>query len=282
MIEFNIIQTTGIILLGLLVGFLSGLFGAGGGFLITPALRIIFGIPYNIAVGSSLTAITFSSLYGMYKHHEQSHVNPTLGLIILGGVFPGVEIGARILVRLKNSGVIDITLNLCYVILLITAAVIMFMEYRKWTKNGKCPQDLSCYKTGFYFFKKKPHKNKHQLNIMALMLYGFGTGILVGLLGVGGGFILIPALVNFFSLPAVIVIGTSLLIVCLSSAFGAAIHILKGNVNIILVLLLLSGSIIGSYFGTSLTEKFRGRKIRKYFIFIILLAIIMIFIGMLS
>ncbi|MFH1612330.1 MAG: sulfite exporter TauE/SafE family protein, partial [bacterium] len=161
MIELNIINTVGIIFSGLLIGFLSGLFGVGGGFLMTPILRIIFGIPYNLAVGSDLLAITFTSLYGSFKHYKLRHTNILLGIIILIGMFPGVEIGARILNRLKFSSnilingkeilLVDIVLNLCYFILLSLAAFIMLIEYLKWSKENKIPVDLSTYKTNYYF-----------------------------------------------------------------------------------------------------------------------------------
>ncbi|MFH1613277.1 MAG: sulfite exporter TauE/SafE family protein, partial [bacterium] len=118
--------------------------------------------------------------------------------------------------------------------------------------------------------------------IFSLLLCGFCIGILQGLMGVGGGFILVPILIYIFHIPAAIVIGTSLFIICPSSAFGSISHILKGNVNFILVLLILSGSILGSFIGSQLTEKIRGKKIRFYFIFIILVGIIMVLIKMLS
>lgn len=292
MIDFSLAQTIGIVLLGLVIGFLSGLFGVGGGFLMTPALKIIFGIPYNIAIGSDIAAITFTSMYGMYKHYKLSHINFTLGFIILGSMIPGVEVGARILGILKNGSTmlingkqipsIDIILNFCYVAVLIIAGVIMLLEYYKWKAGRKVSVNLSSYKTGYYFFIKKGIPDLHQINIIGLILCGFVIGILKGLLGVGGGFIIVPILVNFFAIPAVIVIGTSLFIICPSSAYGAVTHLFKGNVDFMLVLLILAGSLIGSYFGTSMTEKLRGKKIRKYFVYIIALGIIMIIINLLT
>jgi uncharacterized membrane protein YfcA len=275
MIELNLINIVGIIFAGLLIGFLSGALGVGGGFLMTPILRIIFGIPYNLAVGSGLIAITFTSLYGAFRHYKLQHTNIKLGIITLIGMFPGVEIGARILNELKsNSTTMDIVLNLCYLILLSLAGFIMLIEYLKWLKENKAPVDLCNYKINYYFFSKE--KDLNSINIFFLSLCGFFIGILQGLLGVGGGFILIPILVYTFHIPAAIVVGTSLFIISPSSAFGGISHIFKGNVNFILVLLILSGSLIGSFVGSQLTEKIRGKKIRLYFIFVILLGIIMI------
>jgi uncharacterized membrane protein YfcA len=287
MIDFTLLHSAGIILLGLLIGFLSGLFGVGGGFLMTPALKIIFNIPYNIAIGSDLAAITFTSMYGMYKHYKLSHINISLGLIILAAMLPGVEIGARILVLLHTSGSImingkeianlDIVLNYCYITVLITAGVIMLLEYYKWKEGTKTSYNLASYKTGYYFFKKHSKPGIHQVNIPGLLFCGLLIGTLNGMLGVGGGFIIVPLLVNFFAIPAVVVIGTSLFIICPASAFGTLTHFLKGNVNFWLVLLILSGSLIGSYIGTSLTDKLRGKKIRKYFVYIIIAGILMVF-----
>lgn len=281
MIELNLINITGIILTGLIIGFLSGLLGVGGGFLITPALRIIFNIPYNFAVGSGLTAITFTSLYGAFRHYKLQHINIKLGIIMLIGMFPGIEIGAEILNKLKISHSIlingreillmDIVLNLSYLILLSLAAFIMLIEYIKWCREKKAPIDLKTHKINF-----------NSTNIVLLLLCGFCIGILQGLMGVGGGFIMIPLLVYIFHIPAAIAVGTSLLIICPSSAFGSISHIFKGNVNFILVSLILSGSIIGSFIGSRLTEKIRGKKIRFYFIFIIAAGIIMVLIKMLS
>ncbi|OGS18048.1 MAG: hypothetical protein A3J83_06805 [Elusimicrobia bacterium RIFOXYA2_FULL_40_6] len=277
MILFSLVSSIGIVITGLVIGFLSGLFGVGGGFLMTPILRLIFLIPYNIAVGSDLAAIAITSFVGVLRHYKQSHVNFKIGLILLVGILPGVEIGAKILVWLKDSGSIDVVLNFSFLTVFIIALVIMVIELIKWIKENKTSCDLSSYKIGFHCFKKKQDVD-NSINVILLIFTGLIIGILQGMLGVGGGFLLIPVLVNFFCLPARVVIGTCLFVICPSSAYGALTHIIKGNVNFILVVLILSGSIIGTTIGSTFTSKLKGKKIRFYFIFLIIIAIIMMLI----
>ncbi|OGS18047.1 MAG: hypothetical protein A3J83_06800 [Elusimicrobia bacterium RIFOXYA2_FULL_40_6] len=274
MIVLSLISIIGIAITGLIVGFLSGLFGVGGGFVIVPILNIVFGISYNIVIGSSLAAISIISLLGITKHHKQSHVNTKLGLILLAGTLPGVEFGARLLVKLTNSGFINVFIDTAFLIVFVGAFSIMVFEYIRWVNENKTSCDLTDYKIGFYCFKKETGFN-NSVNIFYLLACGFLIGILQGMLGVGGGFMLIPVLVNFFGLPARLVIGTCLFVIFPSSGYGAITHFFKGNINFILVALILSGSIIGTLIGSSFTAKLKGKKIRLYFIFLIALAIIM-------
>jgi len=277
----SLIMAAGIIITGLVVGFLSGLFGVGGGFLLVPVLNIFFGLPYNTVIGSSLASISIISLFGIARHHKQSHINFRLGLLLLVGTLPGVEAGARILVRIKNSGIMDTALNICFLVMFVAALVIMLFEYLKWVKGEKSSCDLDSYKLGFHCFEKNPGLD-NSINIFFLLACGFFIGVLQGLLGVGGGFLLIPVLVNFFCLPARLVIGTSLFVISPSSALGAVSHYFKGNIDFMLVALILAGSVIGTTFGSAFTAKLKGKKIRLYFICLIALAALLMGIKIIS
>lgn len=312
----------GIIILGLLIGFLSGLLGTGGGFLLVPFLRAIFGIPYNIAIGSSLFQMVFASTSGTIKHFKANHVNIRLGLLLFCGSVPGAEFGARLLQLFKRSGTItvygytvsamDFSINIMYLMLLSAVSIIMFREAKQWqSETGGQPKDLNKYKIKFFLkpaCKIESHQQeslattspatstvvRHEgqrwikyensfsghselsVNMILIALTGFVVGLLSGLLGVGGGFILIPILICTFKIPAVIAVGTSLFQIIFTSLYGAVTHSLKGNVSFILVGLLVCGAIPGSLIGSTLTEKIRGRKIRLCFAIIILIAAVVI------
>src|SRR3989339_721299 len=192
MISFSLIFSVCLVAAGLIIGLLSGIFGVGGGFLLTPALKIFFDVPYNVSVGSSLAVITIISLVGVLRHHKMSHINIKLGLIVLSGIIPGVEIGAHLLVRLKQSGMMDNILNVSFLLVFILAFVIMLIEYLKWTNGEKESVDLEKYTINYHWFDKK----ENSLNIFALVLTGFIIGIMQGLLGVGGGFVMLPVLIS--------------------------------------------------------------------------------------
>jgi len=271
----------GLIITGFFFGLLSGLFGMGGLFL-TPLLRIFFNVPYHICVGTSLTAILPTSLYGSYQHYMRKHVNLPSGLVILGGTFPGIWIGVKFLTFLKTGNavavngvsisLIDIVLNSFYILLLVSSAVIMISEYVKCKNENKALTDLGKYNLCITSRRGSRNGHEHRINFLPLLGTGFLVGILQGLLGVGGGFLLIPVLIRFYRIPAPVVIGTTLFIVSIASIFGSASHIFEGNVDLRLAGLLLLGSLPGSFIGTGLTHKFRGQKIRLYTIILLFVA----------
>jgi uncharacterized membrane protein YfcA len=282
-----------IILFGLCMGFLSGLLGVGGGFLITPLLNVLFGIPYNIAVGSSICQMALTSLSGSIKHVRQGNADVKLAIFLFAGSFVGVEIGASILEVLKSNAVIvvrnnvmpktDFYMSLIYLVFLLTLGFYMFKEsfsnkaYGKMDSvNSKFIQSIKV--RPLVKFSSMPGR---EFSFWLILLLGLAIGIASGLLGVGGGVILLPILIYVIAQPTHKAIGTSLFLVLLTSVYGSITHVMKGNVDVNLVTLILCGSIIGSYVGAAMTTRLRGVTLRKYFCFVVFLSAVVVAIKLL-
>jgi len=273
---------------GFIIGILSGLFGVGGGFLLVPLLNIIFNVPYNIAIGSSLLQMVGTSAASSLKHRGYGNIDYKLaGFAVIGSIV-GVELGARLLMRLKNLGTItinasnistmDFWISIIYIILLSLVGISMFLESKKAKKrapqggivesvisqkirNIKIPPIISL-----------PTSKIESISIWTLIFIGFGVGILSGLLGVGGGFIISPALIYLIGIPTSLAIGTGLFQIMFTSAYGAITHLLKGNIDFKLVACILTGSIIGSQLGARIHNNIRGAHVRYYFSLLIFFA----------
>jgi len=283
------INCIGFIGTGFIIGIFSGLFGVGGGFLLVPLLNIIFNVPYNIAIGSSLFQMVGTSAASTLKHRGYGHIDYKLAGFILMGSVVGVELGARVLMRLKNLGTItinastistmDFWINIIYIILLSLVGISMFLESKKAKKraprggivdtvfsqkiqNVKIPPLTSL-----------PISNIEYISVCYLVVLGFGVGILSGLLGIGGAFILNPALIYLIGVPTSVAIGTSLFQTIFVSGYGALTHFFKGNVDFALVACILTGSIIGSQLGARIHNNIRGAHVRYYFSLVIFIAI---------
>ena len=273
---------------GFVIGILSGLFGVGGGFLLVPLLNIIFNVPYNIAIGSSLLQMVGTSAASSLKHRGYGHIDYKLAGFILMGSIIGVELGARVLMRLKNLGTItinastisimDFWINIIYIILLSLVGTSMFLESKKAKKraprggivesvisqkirNIKIPPIISL-----------PTSKIESISLWNLIFLGFGVGVLSGLLGVGGGFIMSPALIYLIGVPTSVSIGTDLFQIIFASGYGAITHLLKGNIDFRLVCCILTGSLVGSQLGAIFNKKLRGAHIRYYFSLLIFFA----------
>jgi len=273
---------------GFIIGVLSGLFGVGGGFLLVPLLNIIFNVPYNIAIGSSLLQMVGTSAASSLKHRGYGNIDYKLAGFVLIGSIVGVELGARVLMQLKSLGTIiinastistmDFWINIIYIILLSSVGIFMFLESKKAKKRA--PQGgivESVISQKIRNIKIPPiislttSKIEH-ISLWNLIFLGFGVGILSGLLGVGGGFIISPALIYLIGIPTSLAIGTGLFQIIFTSAYGAITHLLKGNIDFKLVVCILTGSIIGSQLGARIHNNIRGAYVRYYFSLLIFFA----------
>ena len=271
----------GIVLLGILIGFLIGLFGVGGGFLLTPLLKVVFGIPYPVAVGSSLLQIFMNSSIATFRHWRNQKVDFKLGLILAAGALGGTEIGVRILTRLQLSAPIlinnrpfspvDLVLNILFLVLLSGVAIFILFE----TTRGTATQEVSTAISRWLrtirlqptlFF---PRSGIASYSIWIPILLAVFVGVLTGLMGVGGGFVNFPLLIYVIGVPTHIAVGTSVFQVLLASGYGAARHIFLGNVEFILVLILFAGSFAGVQLGVKVSQILGGRSIRRYFALVV-------------
>jgi len=282
------INYVGFIGIGFIIGILSGLFGVGGGFLLVPLLNTVFNIPYNIAIGSSLCQMVGTSSAASLKHKDYGNIDYKLAGFILMGSIMGTEFGARVLMWLKGVGTImihgstiskmDLWINIIYIVLLSLVGISMFLESKKAKKraprggivdtifsqkiqNIKIPPILSL-----------PTSKIKSISIWNLICLGFGVGILSGLLGIGGAFIMSPVLIYLIGVPTSVSIGTSLFQTIFISGYGALTHFFKGNVDFTLVVYILLGSLIGSQLGAKIHNKLRGADIRYYFSLVIFIA----------
>jgi len=290
------IELIGLVGLGLLVGVLSGLFGVGGGFLLVPMLSAVFNIPYNIAVGSSLCQMVGTSGAAAFKHRSYGHIDYKLGILLLLGAVFGAEIGAQALMLLKNLG--DVTIhghtitkmyvwiNIIYTVMLSSIGGFMLFESAKARKNPhqssvqtKFSQRLQALKTAPCI--SLPVSQIKSVSVWAIVLLGFGVGILSGLLGVGGGFVITPALIYLVGVPTGVSIGTGLFQIVFVSGYGAITHFVKNNIDWTVVVCILCGSLIGSQIGAVLHKKLHAANIRYYFSWIIILSIIVIIVKFL-
>jgi len=282
------ISFIGFIATGFVIGVLSGLFGVGGGFLLVPLLNIIFKVPYNVAIGSSLLQMVGTSTASTLKHRCYGNIDYKLaGFAVIGSIV-GVELGARVLMQLKSLGTItinsstisamDFWINIIYIILLSLVGISMFLESKKAKKRapqGGMIESLISQKIRNIKIPplvSLPTSKIENISLWNLIFIGFGVGILSGLLGVGGGFIMSPALIYVLGIPTSLAIGTGLFQIIFTSAYGAITHLLKGNIDFKLVACILTGSIIGSQLGARIHNNLRGAHVRYYFSLLIFFA----------
>lgn len=271
-IEINLLI---ILFLGFIVGFMSGLFGVGGGFLMTPLL-IFMGIPASTAVGTESVQILGSSVSGAIAHGRKKNIDYEIGIFLLiGGIF-GSTVGVIIFNFLKESGNLDLIINILYVIFLMIIGFLMLIESSLSLIREPNKTNKSKFKKKRSFLQMLPLKLKFRqskiyMSILLPISVGIFTGFLSSLMGVGGGFIMVPAMIYLFRMGTVSAIGTSLfqiVFVTLNVSILQATYNL--SVDLILAVFLLLGGVIGAQYGSKYTSKFRGEHIR------ILLAIIVI------
>jgi len=282
----------GIVLLGIFVGFLTGLFGVGGGFLLTPALNILFGIPYPVAVGSDLLMIFCTGSVSAFKHWKRKNVDVRLGAILAGSAVIGAEGGKQLMNLLEKGGgdtvltinlfsqehsLLKITLDILFLILL-GAVMLTILNEKPNTETGETDTRISKWLHGLKLSPliSLPASGHTTLTCWAPIAIGFLVGIVTGLMGVGGGFIMFPILVYVIGVPTSIAVGTSAFQILFASGYGAFAHFSAGHVELKLVAMLLCGSMIGVQIGVFASGRIGNKNIRKYFSFVIALAICMI------
>ena len=267
------------VVLGFAVGLLSGMFGVGGGFLTTPIL-IFYGIPPTVAVASATTQITGASVSGALVHMRRGGVDLKMGgVMIVGGLF-GSIIGAIVFRLLQTTGQIDLVIGSLYVLILGTIGVIMlkdalvalgYMKQPTAVQTGarhnrrvaSLPLRWRFYSSGLY------------VSPLAPLALGFVAGMLTVFLGIGGGFILVPAMIYLLGMAARVVIGTSLVMILAVSAATTLVHALTTrSVDIVLAALLLVGGVIGAQYGAVLATRIKPDLLR------LALAIIILLVGM--
>lgn len=255
-----------ILALGGAVGFLSGLFGVGGGFLMTPLL-IFIGVPAAIAVGTQANQLVAASVSGVLAHWRRKNVDVKLGTVMLIGSLLGSALGVYIFGVLKRLGQIDVVISSLYVLLLGSVGSLMLIEslqafLRRRRKRNRSKLHKHNFLHGLPFKTRFPAS---RLYISALLPAGIGFigGTLVAILGIGGGFLLVPAMIYLLGMPTGLVAGTSLFQIIFTTAFATVLQAtLNHTVDIFLAGLLIVGSVIGAQFGTRAGTVMRGEQAR--------------------
>ena len=264
-----------ILSLGGAVGFLSGMLGLGGGFLMTPLLMFI-GIPPNVAVATSANQIVAASVSGALSHWRQGLVDVRMGMyLLLGGLF-GSFTGIWIFKLLSNAGQIETFLAIVYFILLFSIGTLMLIEssqvirdrIRKKTVKRKLHYHNWAHRLPF---KVRFYSSNLYISVIPPIIIGYFIGILSATMGIGGSFILIPSMIYFLGMPTSKVIGTSLFQIIFITAFVTLLHATSTfAVDAVLAFSLILSSVIGAQLGVMFTNKFRGEELRALLAIIVL------------
>ncbi|MBI5213008.1 MAG: sulfite exporter TauE/SafE family protein [Nitrospirae bacterium] len=268
--------------LGLVVGLLSGLFGVGGGFLMTPLL-IMFGIPSTVAAATDSTQIVAASTSGTYAHWKVGNVDFKMGFHLLIGGFVGGLLGVQGIKILKVMGNADFVIKMTYVLMLGIVGTYMFIESIQSMRNKKVEESKPEKKSGFSRFLKslpfQTHYEKSGVTHSALVpiIFGGFVGVLAAVMGVGGGFLMVPVMAYILKMPMHVIVGTSLfqiLFNCIEVTFLQAYT--NHNVDFILAVLLLLGSTVGAQVGAVFGRKLKGEQLKVILAVIVLVVTVKI------
>lgn len=253
--------------LGAAVGFLSGVFGVGGGFLLTPLL-IFIGVPPAVAVASSANQLVGASVAGVLAHWRRGNVDFKMGYVLLVGGLAGSLLGVWIFTLLKRLGQVELTISICYVLLLGALGFLMIIEsvraLLRLHQPGSGRRRLHQH-TWMHGLPLKARFRRSRLYISALLPIGIGfvIGIFSAILGIGGGFIMVPAMIYMLGMPTAVVPGTSLLQIIFVAANVTVLQAYTNHtVDAVLALVLLIGGVIGARVGSRFGTYLRGEQLR--------------------
>ena len=270
------VSVNAFLLLGLggIVGVLSGMFGVGGGFLMTPLLFFI-GIPPAVAVATEANQIVASSFSGVLAHFKRKTVDFKMGLVLLIGGLIGAALGVQVFNMLRAMGQVDLLVKLCYVVFLGIIGGLMFVESLRAILRTRKP-GVTAPRRKHNWVHNLPFKMKFRtsglyISVIPPVIVGILVGILAAIMGVGGGFIMVPAMIYLLGMPTKVVVGTSLFQIIFVTAFTTLMHATTNyTVDMMLAVLLLIGGVVGAQIGTRIGVKMKAEQLR------ILLAILVL------
>jgi uncharacterized membrane protein YfcA len=254
--------------MGAAVGFLSGLFGVGGGFLLTPLL-ILSGIPAAVAVGTGTAHIVASSVSGALTQYRRNNVDVPLGLVLLAGGVAGSGIGVQMVKILRQHGQFDFFVSMCYVLFLGVIGGLMLIESLTAMNSARQGRTPSARKSGQHGwmhglpFKMRFNRSKLYISAVPPMLIGAFVGFLAAIMGAGGGFIMVPAMIYLLRVPTSVVVGTSLFQIVFVAAATTLLHAtFNKSVDIILAIILIMSGVVGVQFGTVAGTRLKAEQLR--------------------
>jgi uncharacterized membrane protein YfcA len=264
---------------GFLIGVLGGFFGVGGSFIAGPALRLA-GLDWNFAVGTDLAHIVGKSVVAVRRHRAMGNVDLRLGLIMAVGTIAGAELGAQAIQMLKRAGNVNLVVSVVSIVVYISISSFMIWESRKTLsqrgaiKGAKSKQDHSAFgpvtraiqRLKIWPMISLPASGIRAISLWMILLVAFVGGIFSGFLGGGAGYIRMPSMVYVLGVPTHLAVGTDLFEIIISASYGTFSHAVKGNVDILIALVMHTGAAIGAQIGAISTQYFAGPKIRLAFV----------------
>jgi uncharacterized membrane protein YfcA len=262
--------------MGAAVGFLSGMFGVGGGFLITPLL-IFYNIPPAIAVATGANQVVASSFSGALAHFKRGTLDMKLGTVLLVGGIAGSTVGIYVFSWLRSLGQLDLIISLTYVVFLGTVGGLMLVESVNAIRRSKGGAPASLKRPGQHNWihrlplKMRFRASKLFVSIIPVLGLGAGIGLLSSIMGVGGGFIMVPALIYLLKVPTNVVVGTSLFQIIFVAAYTTIVHAdTNQTVDIVLAFILMVGGVAGAQYGAKAGQRLRGEQLRALLALLVL------------
>ncbi|MGN6515144.1 MAG: sulfite exporter TauE/SafE family protein [Rhizomicrobium sp.] len=277
-----------ILCLGGAVGFLSGMFGIGGGFLLTPLL-IFFGIPPTVAVATAASQVTASTFSGVVTHWRRRTVDLKMGGVMLAGGLVGTAAGVFLFALFDRLGQSELSVSLSYVILLGTVGGIMLNESLRAVRAARSGAPVPARKSGQHNwihglpFKLRFRQSRLYISAIPVLALGFIVGVLSAIMGVGGGFIMVPVMIYLLRMPTNVVVGTSLFQVLFVTAASTVLHAINDySVDIMLALLLILGGVIGVQLGVRMADRLRGEHLRLLLAVLVLAVALRLLFGLVA
>lgn len=274
--------------MGAAVGFLSGLFGVGGGFLMTPLL-IFSGIPAVVAVGTQSAQIVASSVSGALAQWSRQNVDVKLGIVLLVGGAVGVVIGVQFVALLRAAGQFDFAVAVSYVTFLGIVGSLMLVESINTIRKSRNGQAAPMRRPGQHTwihglpFKMRFQRSKLYISAIPPLVIGLFVGFLAAIMGVGGGFIMLPAMIYLLRVPTKVAIGTSLFQIVFVTAIATVLHAYENqSVDVILAIILMVGGVVGAQYGAAAGEKLRGEQLRFLLAALVVLVCLRMFWGLVT
>jgi uncharacterized membrane protein YfcA len=276
------IEPVYLILIGFVVGVLGGFFGVGGSFLVVPALSAL-GLPMNFVVGTDLAHIVGKSIVAANSHRTMGNVDFKLGFLMVAGTVAGVEAGARLIQSLKHTRYLDVAVGGTFMCVLVFISLFMLWEAVKTMRmkkaaNAAHPDARRSDASAFGHVSKwiqrfpvppfvsLPLSGIERISLWPILVVAVIGGFFSGFLGGGAGYIRMPAMVYLLGVPTHVAVGTDLFEIIISAGYGTFTHALKGNVDILIALVMHTGAALGARFGASMTKHIRGPGLRLAFI----------------
>ena len=274
-----------LVMVGFLIGILGGFFGVGGSFIAGPALRLA-GLDWNFAIGTDLAHIVGKSVVAVRRHRAMGNVDLRLGLIMAVGTICGAEVGAQAIQMLKRAGNINLVVSVVSIVVYLSISTFMIWESRKTllspkgrsqrgaVKGANSKKDHSAFgpvtraiqRLKIWPMISLPTSGIRAISLWIILLVAFVGGVFSGFLGGGAGYIRMPSMVYVLGVPTHLAVGTDLFEIIISASYGTFSHAVKGNVDILIALVMHTGAAIGAQIGAISTQYFAGPKIRLAFV----------------